>query len=223
MRVISGEHEGAECVPHEYADDWIIGIAPDGHLVVACPACVELSGPDEVAWFTDPMRVDPVRAGGFWLEYRLGGDGRFHRLPVAGRDRGADTTGAASPDRGRVVRPAHAVAAEPGGPPGGDAPADAVGPPFDRDSAEADMLLAVHSGSVIYSPRAGRSGWQSAFHAVGFQYLGLAPGAAWTEVEQAALDAVSGLGLVTVRHGVHWVFTPAGRDLFWRWYPTQGS
>lgn len=213
MRAIRGEHRHADLEPRRYADHWISATAPDGHAVFLHPTEVVLS-PAEIDWFTDPDRADPAHTGNFWTDYRL--EGR-HFLRIRSRGSGG----------GGVVLSDDAVQPERGGQPDGDRSTDAVTTPavptIGADSAEADMLSAVHSGSVIHSARTGRSGWQSPFHAAGFRHIGLAIGAAWTQTEQAALDMVSGLGLAMIRQETHWVLTPAGREAFWRLHPAQGS
>lgn len=95
-----------------------------------------------------------------------------------------------------------------------DLPADepvSLGDRVREDTAEADMLRAVLSGSVIYSKRGARSGWTSPLDAGGFTHIGHAESAAWTPVEQEALDNLVEWGLVMVRHQMHWVLTPDGR------------
>lgn len=91
--------------------------------------------------------------------------------------------------------------------------------PVPRDSPAGDMVKAVQSGSVIYGPRAGRSGWASPFHTTGFTHIGLGVNTSrqWGDVEQTALEECAEAGLVALRRQMHWVLTPAGRELYWRW------
>lgn len=82
------------------------------------------------------------------------------------------------------------------------------------DTAEADMLRAVASGSVIYSARKHRSGWVSMMDSGGFTHIGQSGSGVWGAAEQEALDTLAQWGMVMLRQQMHWVPTPVGRVRF---------
>lgn len=78
MKRLRGKSAGQHLKPHQYANDWISAIDPDGKSVILSPRAVQLD-PEDLPMFTLDDPACHQHTGTFWDEWRLDAEqGRFY-------------------------------------------------------------------------------------------------------------------------------------------------